>query len=74
MRPARGRTPDVGRDEDAVLEVLEVLVHLDALLLLHRRMDGHRREIALLQKLVELDCPLHRLNKHDDLIELERIQ
>ena len=74
MRPARGRTPDVGRDEDAVLEVLEGLVHLDALLLLHRPVDGHRREVALLQQLVELDGALDGLDEDDDLVELQRVE
>ena len=57
-----------------MLEVLEVLVHLDALLLLHRRVDGHRREVALLQQLVELHCALHRLDEDNDLVELQRVE
>jgi hypothetical protein len=32
-----------------VLEILETLVHLDAILLLHVSMDGHGRKVALLQ-------------------------
>mmetsp|Transcript_36516 Transcript_36516/g.72731 ORF Transcript_36516/g.72731 Transcript_36516/m.72731 type:complete len:361 (-) Transcript_36516:1523-2605(-) len=66
--------PDVRRDEDAVLEVLEVLVHLDALLLLHRSVDGHRGEVALLQQLVELDSTLHRLDENNHLVEFERVK
>ena len=48
--------------------------NLDALLLLHRSMDGHRWEVALLQKLVELDGALHRLDEDYHLIELEGIE
>ena len=70
----RRRTPDVGRDEDAVLEVLEGLVELDALRLLDARVDGHRGEVALLQQLVELDGALHALDEDDHLVELERVQ
>ena len=70
----RRRTPDVGRDEDAVLEVLEGLVELDALGLLDARVDGHRGEVALLQQLVELDGALHALDEDDHLVELERVE
>ena len=70
----RRRTPDVGRDEDAVLEVLEGLVELDALRLLDARVDGHRGEVALLQQLVELDGALHALDEDDHLVELERVE
>jgi len=66
--------PDVRRDEDAVLEVLEVLVHLDPLLLLHRRVDGDRGKVALLQQLVELHRARDRLHKDDHLVELERVE
>ena len=70
----RRRTPDVGRDEDAVLEVLEGLVELDALGLLDARVDGHRGEVALLQQLVELDGALDRLDEDDNLVKLEHIK
>ena len=53
------RTPDVSGDENAVLEILEVLIHFDALLLLHRRVDSDGGEVALLQQLVKLNRALH---------------
>ena len=37
-------------------------------------MDGHRWEVALLQKLVELDGALHRLDEDYHLIELEGVE
>ena len=70
----RRRTPDVGRDEDAVLEVLEGLVELDALRLLDARVDGHRGEVALLQQLVKLDGTLDGLDEDHDLVELKCVQ
>jgi len=66
--------PNVRGDKNAMFEVLEVLVHLDALLLLHRGMDRHGREVALLQQLVELDRALYRLDENDHLVELERVE
>jgi len=36
--------------------------------------DGDRREVALLQKLVELDGTLHRLHKHHNLVKLQSIE
>ena len=66
--------PDVRRDEDTVLEVLEGLVERDALRLLDARVDGHRGEVALLQQLVELDGALHALDEDDHLVELERVE
>ena len=53
---------------------LEILVHLDALLLLHARMNRDRREVALLKQLVELDGALNRLDEDNHLVELERIE
>mmetsp|Transcript_23195 Transcript_23195/g.59615 ORF Transcript_23195/g.59615 Transcript_23195/m.59615 type:complete len:401 (+) Transcript_23195:292-1494(+) len=66
--------PDVRRDEDAVLEVLESLVLLNSLLLRHRAVDGDRGEVALGEELVELDGALDRLDEDHHLVELERIK
>lgn len=58
---------DVGRDEDTLLERLELLVPLDALLLLQARVDRDRREVALAQEAVELSRARDRLDEDADL-------
>mmetsp|Transcript_28504 Transcript_28504/g.73069 ORF Transcript_28504/g.73069 Transcript_28504/m.73069 type:complete len:204 (+) Transcript_28504:1003-1614(+) len=67
-------TPNVCRHQDAMFEILEILVHLDAFLLLHRSVDRNRGEVALLEELVKLDGALHRLDKNYDLVELECVE
>lgn len=44
------------------------------LLLGHARVDANRREVALDKEFVQLNRPLHRFDKDDDLVELERVQ
>lgn len=60
-------TEDVGRDEDALLERLELLVAADTLLLVQARVDRDRREVALAQEAVELDRARNRLDEDADL-------
>merc|ERR1719231_2246810 len=57
-----------------MLKVLEALVRLNKLLLLERRVHGDGGEAALAKELVELDRTLHRPDKDDDLVELERVK
>ena len=58
---------DVGRNQDALLERLELLVSLDALLLLQARVDADGREVALAQQPVELCRTADRLDEDADL-------
>jgi hypothetical protein len=51
----------------AYLVVLEVLVHLQALVLLHASKDAHTGEVALVQQRVEGLGALHALHKDDHL-------
>lgn len=51
------------------LVVLEVLVHLQALLLGHARIDAHAGEVALIQQRVEGLGALHTLDKNHHLQE-----
>ena len=54
-------------DEDALLELLELLVPLNALLLLQRAVHADRREVALDEQLVELVGAGRGADKDDDL-------
>jgi hypothetical protein len=67
-------TKDISGDEDAVLEVLEIGVALNALLLREAAMDGDRREVVLAEHLVEGHCALNGVNEDDDLVELQSVQ
>lgn len=60
-------TKHVGRDEDSLLERLELLEQLDPLLLREATVNRDRRELALVQELVELARARDRLDKDDDL-------
>lgn len=67
-------TEDVGRDTDALLELLELLVTLDTLLLAHTRVDGDGGEVALSEELVELGATESRLDEDDDLVVLQLVK
>jgi hypothetical protein len=54
-------------DEDALLELLELLVPLNALLLLQCAVHADRREVALDEQLVELVGAGRGADKDDDL-------
>lgn len=60
-------TEDVGRNQDTLLERLELLVATDALLLRQARVDRDRREVALAEKSIELGRPRDGLDKDADL-------
>merc|ERR1711865_1091858 len=64
----------VGADHDTLLKLLELLVAVDALLLLETRVDGEGWEAALHEQLVKCSGTLDRLHKNDDLVELQGIE
>mmetsp|Transcript_69782 Transcript_69782/g.202250 ORF Transcript_69782/g.202250 Transcript_69782/m.202250 type:complete len:323 (+) Transcript_69782:332-1300(+) len=61
-------------DQNPFLELLELLVALDALVLRQPGVDGNRREVTLNEELVQSNGPLHGLHKDHDLIELQDVQ
>lgn len=65
---------DVGGDTDALLEVLELLVTLDALLLADTGVHGDGGEVALAEELVELGAAEGGLDEDDDLVVLQLVQ
>jgi hypothetical protein len=62
----------VGGDEDALLEVLEALVALEALLLVHRAVDRDCRKVLLDEQLRESHAALNSAHKDDHLEEQEK--
>merc|ERR1719272_1894725 len=67
-------TPEeVGADHDALLELFELLVAINALLLLQARVNGKRWKATLHKQLVESNGSLDRLYKNDHLVELQSV-
>jgi hypothetical protein len=60
-------------NKNAMLEFLEAIVDLDALLLSEVTVHGFRRESLLVEDFSQLDCVRYSLDKDDDLVEVERI-
>ena len=58
---------EVRRDEDPLLEVLELLIAREALLLRHLTVDGDRREVLLHEELVQRHAAHHRADEDDHL-------
>jgi hypothetical protein len=54
---------EVSGDEDTLVELLEALVLVDALLLIHPAVNADRREVAVIQKLVQLFSTIHLVGK-----------
>ena len=65
---------EVRGNQDPLGALLELLVHLQALGLLHAGMNGGRGEVAFVEQSVELPGPGHALDKDDHLVEVEGIQ
>jgi len=65
---------EVGRDEDALVTLLERFVPRQALLLRHAAVDGDGRKVALGEELVEVRAALHGLDEDDHLVEHERVE
>ena len=65
---------EVRRHEDALLEVLEVLVAVDALVLAQARVDADGGEVALREQPVQLRGPRDLAHEDDDLVEVQRVQ
>lgn len=63
-----------GTHEHPLLERLELVVSLDALVLGQARVDRDGREVALAEQAVELGCARDRLDEDADLVELERVE
>ena len=57
----------VGGDQNALLEVLELLVVRQALVLRHAAVDGDGGEVLLTQQVVQRHTARHRLHKDDHL-------
>jgi len=64
----------IGGDENARLELLELLVLLNSLLLFHDRVNANRGEVAVVQKLVQLGGAIDRLDEDDTLIEFQGVK
>jgi hypothetical protein len=64
-------TEDVGRDEDTLLERLELLVPVDALLLVQTGVDRDRGEVALPEETVEFGRARDGLDEDADLRKRE---
>ena len=64
----------IGRDEDALVSLLEGFVPCQALFLVHPAVDGDGGEVALGEQFVEVRAPLHGLYKDDHLVEHERVK
>ena len=64
----------VGRHEDAGVEVLEGLVLGDAFLLLHPGVDANGRKVAFCEEPIEFLGAVHFGHKDDDLVELEGVE
>ena len=58
---------EVGRDEDALVEILELLEACEALFLLEAGVDADGREVAVLQQLGQLGGSLQLGHEDDDL-------
>jgi hypothetical protein len=66
-------TEDVSRDEDTLLERLELLVPRDTLFLVQARVDGDRGEVAFAEEAVELGGAGNRLDEDADLYGSEMV-
>ena len=65
---------DIGGDTDTLVELLELLITLDALLLADTGVDSDGWEVALAEELVELSGTKSGLDEDDDLVELHLIE
>jgi len=65
---------DISCNTDTLVELLKLLVTLNALLLSDARMDSNTGEVALAQKLVKLCGAECALDEDDDLIEFKLIE
>lgn len=63
-----------GTHEYPLLERLELVVSLDALVLGQARVDRDGREVALAEQAVELGCARDGLDEDADLVKLERVE
>jgi hypothetical protein len=64
---------DLGGNEDSVLEFLEAIVDLDALLLGEVTVHGLGRKGLLVEDLSQLDGVRHSLDEDDNLVEVEGV-
>lgn len=65
---------NIGGDTDTLVELLELLITLDALLLTDTGVDSDGWEVALAKELVELSSTKSGLDEDDDLVELHLVE
>ena len=63
----------VGSNQDAFVEVFELLVVRQAIILRHPTMDGNRREVLLNQQVIQCNTAWHRLHKDNHLNTLRSL-
>lgn len=64
----------VGGDQDALGEVFELLVSLQAILLRHVAVNADRREVLIDQELSQRYASLHTFHEDHDLIKLQNVE
>ncbi|GBE59902.1 membrane transporter protein, putative [Babesia ovata] len=67
-------TEQVSRDHDALVEVFELSVASNALGLLKPSVYGDRREVALVEQVVERLSPRNGLHENNDLVEFQSVE
>jgi len=67
-------TKQVGCHQDALLEILELLVARKPLLLVHSPVDGNSGEVLFYQQLSQGRAPLHTLDEDYHLVELQNVK